>query len=214
MRWWYMRGIMHRRILCSFSKSEMGVLFLALFSLCYLLPSTSYTWKKNGMVIHTCEWIESNPLMKEEAIVHRIRGFVFFLNPRWVQLCLHCFIYVVCFLLLLLFLCALTQVGLYLFFNFHLFSFLLWFMFFFYWIPRWVLSLFCEGAPFTAKSPLTFCSYNETVCCDAKEDLGLGKRFKDMNVSDPVCASLLKSILCAVICAYQMIQLLVLKLLE
>ncbi|RWR72615.1 HIPL1-like protein isoform X1 [Cinnamomum micranthum f. kanehirae] len=52
-------------------------------------------------------------------------------------------------------------------------------------------------APFTAKSPLTFCSYNGTVCCDAKEDLGLGKRFRDMNVSDPACGSLLKSILCA-----------------
>ncbi|XXG46085.1 hypothetical protein AAC387_Pa02g1011 [Persea americana] len=52
-------------------------------------------------------------------------------------------------------------------------------------------------APFTSKSPLAFCSYNGTVCCDAKEDLGLGTRFRDMNVSDPACGSLLKSILCA-----------------
>lgn len=92
------------------------------------------------------------------------------------------------------------------FLQIYLFSFVLLLLIFFYWIPRWVLLLLCAGAPFTAKSPLTFCSYNGTVCCDAKEDLGLGKRFRDMNVSDPACGSLLKSILCAVIVGYKIVD--------
>ncbi|KAL5980670.1 hipl1 protein [Asimina triloba] len=53
------------------------------------------------------------------------------------------------------------------------------------------------GAPFTAKSALAFCPYNGTVCCDGKQDLQLQRQFEDMNVTDPACGSLLKSILCA-----------------
>lgn len=55
------------------------------------------------------------------------------------------------------------------------------------------------GAPFDAdKAGLSFCRYNGSVCCDSAQDLQLQKQFKAMNVSDPGCASLLKSILCAV----------------
>ncbi|KAI3454602.1 hypothetical protein Pfo_011265 [Paulownia fortunei] len=52
-------------------------------------------------------------------------------------------------------------------------------------------------APFTPKSPLQFCSYNGTTCCNYANDLRLKKQFESMNISDPGCASLLKSILCA-----------------
>ncbi|XP_077225552.1 HIPL1 protein-like isoform X1 [Tasmannia lanceolata] len=52
-------------------------------------------------------------------------------------------------------------------------------------------------APFTLNSSLAFCPYNGTVCCDAKQDLSLQKKFGDMNISDPDCASLVKAILCA-----------------
>nr|DAD31118.1 TPA_asm: hypothetical protein HUJ06_009969 [Nelumbo nucifera] len=53
-------------------------------------------------------------------------------------------------------------------------------------------------APVTLKTPLAFCPYNGSVCCNSTKDLQLQKQFEAMNVSDPACASLLKSILCAV----------------
>ncbi|XP_010272186.1 PREDICTED: HIPL1 protein [Nelumbo nucifera] len=52
-------------------------------------------------------------------------------------------------------------------------------------------------APVTLKTPLAFCPYNGSVCCNSTKDLQLQKQFEAMNVSDPACASLLKSILCA-----------------
>ncbi|KAK9104835.1 hypothetical protein Scep_021679 [Stephania cephalantha] len=52
-------------------------------------------------------------------------------------------------------------------------------------------------APFTPKAPLAFCSYNGSACCDSDEDSQLQKQFQSMNVSDPACSSLLKSVLCA-----------------
>ncbi|KAI3885596.1 hypothetical protein MKX03_009294 [Papaver bracteatum] len=53
-------------------------------------------------------------------------------------------------------------------------------------------------APFTPETPLVFCPYDGTnVCCDAKQDLRLQKVFQAMNISDPSCASVYKSILCA-----------------
>ncbi|KAF8010837.1 hypothetical protein BT93_J1475 [Corymbia citriodora subsp. variegata] len=53
-------------------------------------------------------------------------------------------------------------------------------------------------APFNAgNAGLAFCRYNGSVCCDSAQDLRLQKQFKAMNVSDPGCAPLLKSILCA-----------------
>ncbi|KAL5725532.1 hipl1 protein [Ranunculus cassubicifolius] len=51
--------------------------------------------------------------------------------------------------------------------------------------------------PFTLQSPLAFCSYNETACCSSAEDTQLQKQFQSMNISDPSCASAVKSILCA-----------------
>lgn len=52
-------------------------------------------------------------------------------------------------------------------------------------------------APFTLKTPLNFCPYNGSVCCNSTEDLQLRKQFQAMNISHQGCASLLKSILCA-----------------
>ncbi|XP_068636539.1 HIPL1 protein [Aristolochia californica] len=52
-------------------------------------------------------------------------------------------------------------------------------------------------APVRLNSSLAFCPYNGTVCCNPKEDLGLQKQFRNMNISDPACAALVKSILCA-----------------
>ncbi|KAJ7956318.1 HIPL1 protein [Quillaja saponaria] len=52
-------------------------------------------------------------------------------------------------------------------------------------------------APFTLNSPLKFCPYNGSSCCNSTEDSQVEKQFQVMNVSNPGCASLLKSILCA-----------------
>ncbi|KAL6524366.1 hipl1 protein [Orobanche hederae] len=52
-------------------------------------------------------------------------------------------------------------------------------------------------APFTPRSPLQFCPYNGTTCCESADDLRLKGQFESMNISDPNCASLIKSILCA-----------------
>ncbi|XAR50108.1 Quinoprotein glucose dehydrogenase (PQQ, quinone) [Bertholletia excelsa] len=52
-------------------------------------------------------------------------------------------------------------------------------------------------APFTPKTPLSFCPFNGTVCCDSTDDLSLKKQYGAMNISDPACASLIKSVLCA-----------------
>ncbi|KAL7161541.1 hypothetical protein ACSBR2_042080 [Camellia fascicularis] len=52
-------------------------------------------------------------------------------------------------------------------------------------------------APFTPKASLSFCPYNGTVCCNFAKDLRLQKQFEAMNISDPSCASLIKSVLCA-----------------
>ncbi|KAM1076020.1 hypothetical protein ACFX19_023997 [Malus domestica] len=52
-------------------------------------------------------------------------------------------------------------------------------------------------SPITPKTPLNFCRYNGSVCCDSAEDLRLQNLFKAMNVSDLGCASLVKSILCS-----------------
>ncbi|KAA8542592.1 hypothetical protein F0562_023744 [Nyssa sinensis] len=52
-------------------------------------------------------------------------------------------------------------------------------------------------APLIPETPLVFCPYNGTLCCNSIEDLCLQKQYESMNVSDPGCASLLKSVLCA-----------------
>lgn len=48
------------------------------------------------------------------------------------------------------------------------------------------------------ETPLKFCSYNGSVCCNTTQDLLLQKQFEALNVIYPVCASLLKSTMCAV----------------
>ncbi|EPS57699.1 hypothetical protein M569_17118, partial [Genlisea aurea] len=55
-------------------------------------------------------------------------------------------------------------------------------------------------APATLTGDLSFCSSyarGGTSCCDASQDLRLRRHFDAMNVSHPLCASSLKSLLCA-----------------
>ncbi|XP_022738868.1 HIPL1 protein-like isoform X2 [Durio zibethinus] len=52
-------------------------------------------------------------------------------------------------------------------------------------------------APLTLNTTLKFCSYNGSSCCNSTEDSQLQKQFEAMNISDPSCASLLQSVLCA-----------------
>ncbi|XP_035838495.1 HIPL1 protein-like isoform X2 [Helianthus annuus] len=51
-------------------------------------------------------------------------------------------------------------------------------------------------APVTHKTPPTFCNYNGSSCCDSTDNSNIRKQFESMNVSQPACASVLKSILC------------------
>ncbi|XP_010255902.1 PREDICTED: HIPL1 protein-like isoform X1 [Nelumbo nucifera] len=53
-------------------------------------------------------------------------------------------------------------------------------------------------APVTPKTPLAFCPYSGNVCCDSAKDLELQKQFQAMNISDPACSSILKSIVCSI----------------
>ncbi|XP_015967680.1 HIPL1 protein [Arachis duranensis] len=52
-------------------------------------------------------------------------------------------------------------------------------------------------APFTLNKTLGFCPYNGSTCCNSTQDAQIQKQFQAMKVSDPACASVLKSILCA-----------------
>ncbi|KAI7738970.1 hypothetical protein M8C21_010437 [Ambrosia artemisiifolia] len=54
------------------------------------------------------------------------------------------------------------------------------------------------SAPVTPKTPLAFCNYNGSSCCDSTDDSNIKKQFESMNISQPACASVLKSILCSV----------------
>lgn len=55
-----------------------------------------------------------------------------------------------------------------------------------------------SGAPLKVNSTLSFCPYKGKTCCDSMEDSNLKKQFQAMNISDKGCASVVKSILCAV----------------
>ncbi|GMH21958.1 hypothetical protein Nepgr_023801 [Nepenthes gracilis] len=52
-------------------------------------------------------------------------------------------------------------------------------------------------APFTLKSSLKFCPYSGSVCCNATQDGKIQKLHQTMNITDPDCSSIVKSILCA-----------------
>ncbi|KAL8150185.1 hypothetical protein V2J09_019993 [Rumex salicifolius] len=52
-------------------------------------------------------------------------------------------------------------------------------------------------APTIVKAPLSFCPYNGSSCCDSTKDNQLQKQFQGMKISEPKCAALVKSILCA-----------------
>ncbi|KAL4583993.1 hypothetical protein LXL04_008581 [Taraxacum kok-saghyz] len=57
--------------------------------------------------------------------------------------------------------------------------------------------LYATGTPLPPKTPLVFCNYNGSSCCDSNQDSKIQKQFESMAVSQPACASLLKSILCS-----------------
>ncbi|XP_026419481.1 HIPL1 protein-like [Papaver somniferum] len=59
------------------------------------------------------------------------------------------------------------------------------------------LILILIEAPYAPKIPLGFCPNDESVCCDSNQDLEMKKVFQSMNISDPACGSLVKSIFCA-----------------
>ncbi|XP_047311148.1 HIPL1 protein-like [Impatiens glandulifera] len=72
------------------------------------------------------------------------------------------------------------------------------FLFFLLVSPSFSLPLCTDStAPFTPNVSLTFCPYNGTNCCDGADDLLLKNQFESMNISDPACASLLKSSICS-----------------
>lgn len=52
-------------------------------------------------------------------------------------------------------------------------------------------------APFTLNTTLKFCPYNGSVCCNSTQDGFMQRQFQGMNISDPACAALIKSIVCA-----------------
>lgn len=55
-----------------------------------------------------------------------------------------------------------------------------------------------SGAPLKVNSTLSFCPYKVKTCCNTMQDSNLNKQFQAMNISDKGCASVVKSILCAV----------------
>ncbi|XP_016578324.2 HIPL1 protein isoform X2 [Capsicum annuum] len=64
--------------------------------------------------------------------------------------------------------------------------------------PSFSLPLCTDSrAPLQLKTPLAFCSYNGTSCCNSNGDKQLQTQFNAMNISDPGCASLVKSVICA-----------------
>ncbi|XP_076943232.1 HIPL1 protein-like [Bidens hawaiensis] len=64
--------------------------------------------------------------------------------------------------------------------------------------PALSLSLCTNSkAPLTPKTPLVFCNYNGSSCCDSTDDSNIKKQFDSLNISQPACASVLKSILCS-----------------
>ncbi|XP_022727602.1 HIPL1 protein-like isoform X2 [Durio zibethinus] len=52
-------------------------------------------------------------------------------------------------------------------------------------------------APLALNTRLKFCSYNGSSCCNSTKDSQLQKQFQAMKISNPSCASLLQSVLCA-----------------
>ena len=68
-------------------------------------------------------------------------------------------------------------------------------------IVDWCNILFFDGfsgAPSEVNSTLSFCPYKGKTCCNTMKDTSLMKQFQAMNISDKGCASVVKSILCAV----------------
>lgn len=66
----------------------------------------------------------------------------------------------------------------------------------FWW--RYNVYFIISGIPIKQKNVLKFCPYHGTGCCDSDNDEQLENQFRQMNISSPRCASLIRSILCAV----------------
>lgn len=67
-----------------------------------------------------------------------------------------------------------------------------------YRLMLWSTCCGFSGAPLEVNSTLSFCPYKGKTCCNTMEDSNVRKQFQAMNISDKGCASVVKSILCAV----------------
>ncbi|CAI9112394.1 OLC1v1012842C1 [Oldenlandia corymbosa var. corymbosa] len=54
-----------------------------------------------------------------------------------------------------------------------------------------------SSTPLPYNVSAAFCPYNGSSCCNSSDDLNIRNQFKGMNISDPNCASLVQSLLCA-----------------
>ncbi|KAJ3674574.1 hypothetical protein LUZ60_005190 [Juncus effusus] len=52
-------------------------------------------------------------------------------------------------------------------------------------------------APITLKTPLKFCNYNGSSCCNSTDDSTIQKQFNSMNINNSACSDVVKSLLCA-----------------
>ncbi|KAG6534048.1 hypothetical protein ZIOFF_007929 [Zingiber officinale] len=67
-------------------------------------------------------------------------------------------------------------------------------------LPRLHALQLCTNsmAPVALKTPLPFCGYTGSSCCNATEDRELRRQFEALNVSDTACAGAMRSITCAI----------------
>lgn len=54
------------------------------------------------------------------------------------------------------------------------------------------------ASPITRNTTLAFCGYSGPTCCNATDDSAIQAKFTAMNITDASCASIVKSIVCAV----------------
>ncbi|WOL08865.1 HIPL1 protein-like [Canna indica] len=69
----------------------------------------------------------------------------------------------------------------------------------FFLLPHCLALQLCTNsmAPVALKTPLPFCAYNGSSCCNSTDDAAIQKKFESMDISESACAAVMKSILCA-----------------
>ncbi|XP_074587777.1 HIPL1 protein-like [Curcuma longa] len=73
-------------------------------------------------------------------------------------------------------------------------------LFLLFFLPRLHALQLCTNsmAPVALKTPLPFCGYTGSSCCNATEDREPRRQFEALNVSDTACAGVMRSIVCAI----------------